>query len=233
MLLFVHPVLGQQEASISNTRIEAVGERVHISFDIVGSSSMTFEVWVEVSDSRGNVIAAKTLNGDIGLQIKGGSNKLVTWDPATDGVFLDDDIYIQVKANFNVMPVRKEFTRGGLILQSLLVPGLGLSRYKGKPHWIKGVAAYGCLGGSLAFNQLAGESYRRYSESSDVGEASDLIETARMQEGVSKGLAYAAAAIWVTDLVWTVMGTSDLNAGLGAGFDPMLGMPVLRFTYSF
>ncbi len=55
--------------------------------------------------------------------------------------------------------VDRTFSRVGIAIQSLVIPGLGLSRTTGNPHWLKGVVGYSCIGGSILFNKMAISTY--------------------------------------------------------------------------
>ncbi len=105
----------------------------------------------------------------------------------------------------------KQFNRTGLILQSVAFPGLGLSRYTGDPHWIRGVLGYGCIAGSVILNRSAVNTYDGIIDLTDYDEKNALYEKSLRQDQFSEALAYTAIAIWVSDLVWTFVGTRDLN----------------------
>jgi hypothetical protein len=140
-------------------------------------------------------------------------------------------------------PVETEFSRAGLILQSVALPGLGLTRYKQQPHWIRGVLGYGCLGGSVALSYLAYDSYTSYQSAGSEGEVEDFFSKAQSQQSTSDVLAFAAIGIWVTDLVWTILGTSDMGkkqtAGVQEGFsigtriEPVSSAPLIALRYTF
>ena len=98
----------------------------------------------------------------------------------------------------------KSYNRTSIILQSLPMPGLGLSRITGKPHWLKGVAAYGCLAGSVILNRAAINTYEQIPQYIDWEDKDDLFQQSQKQDGFSELLAYAAIGIWVSDVIWTV-----------------------------
>lgn len=139
--------------------------------------------------------------------------------------------------------VSGEFNRTGLILQSLAVPGLGLSRLKGKPHWIRGVAGYGCIGGSFLLNQQARKTFNSVEESPGFEDKQELYKTSIRQDNISEVLAYTAIGIWMTDIVWTILGTSDLDSkfsarntrgvSFGSNLDPITYTPMVRIKYNF
>ena len=138
----------------------------------------------------------------------------------------------------------KSFNRTGIILQSVLLPGLGLSRVNaGQPHWIRGVAGYGCIAGTLIFNKKAVTSEESYLESDDSNERDIFFADAVRQDNISEVLAYTAIGIWVADLVWTILGTTDLNMdqssanykgfSIGTTVEPVSSVPLLALRYKF
>lgn len=136
----------------------------------------------------------------------------------------------------------KEFNRTALIVQSLALPGLGLTRAKEKPHWIRGVAGYGCIAGAIILNRTAYSNYQSYLDSESTREVDELFNKAQSQKTTSQILGYAAIGIWVADLVWNIAGTSNLNekqAGIkrgisvGAAVEPLSATPQLCLRYRF
>jgi hypothetical protein len=137
----------------------------------------------------------------------------------------------------------KTFNRTAIVFQSLVVPGLGLSRVTRKPHWIRGVAGYGCIAGSLVMNKQAIATYNSISDSNDYEEMSRRYEKAVQQDNISEILAYAAVGVWVTDFIWTLIATSDLKKGsthmntsgfsLKTNIDPMTYSPMVGIKYGF
>ena len=228
--LYLIPLPAQDE-SIRNTRIEAVGDAVYIHYDIKGDPGLKYDIWLEVTDGRGKLLDVRSLSGDVGAPVNGGNDKLIIWKAGEDGINLENQLFFQVNANFINKPGNKAHSRAGLMLQSAVFPGLGLTRYTGNPHWLKGVAAYACVGGAIAFNHMALASYNKYSESTDPADAANLYSATIQQHKLSTGFAFTAALIWIADLGWTYLETSDLK--VGAGFDPLTGIPLLRFSLKF
>ena len=133
--------------------------------------------------------------------------------------------------------------RAGLILQSVAIPGLGLSRATGKPHWLRGVAGYGCVAGSLVLNRMAADSYSKFLDVYDPDEAVLLLDKSTRQDNLSELFAYTAMGIWAIDLVWTIIGSSDLTKemsrnrklgfSVGSGIDPAFRVSVVGLVYRF
>ena len=91
--------------------------------------------------------------------------------------------------------------RTGIILQSLALPGLGLSRMTGKPHWLRGVAGYGCIAGSIILNRQAISTYDDIDDLEDYDDKNELFQKSLNRDNISEVLAYAAIGIWV-DIGW-------------------------------
>lgn len=135
------------------------------------------------------------------------------------------------------------FNRTWIILQSIPLPGLGLSRTTGKPHWIKGLVGYGCIGGSIALNRMAINSYAQIPDYLDWDDKNNLFEQSQRQDQISEVLAFTAVGIWVADMIWTVVGTSDLTGRSLYGdlpgfsfrttYDTQSHLPLVGFRYVF
>jgi len=259
--------IAQSDANIANTTIQLKGNQVQITYDILSKDlDIRFEVWLEITESNGRSLEVNALTGDIGLDISPGKSKVIMWDPSADSIFLDGQIDIQVFAR-KTLPLivepesveqkqgeaidsqgsikssAKEFNRTAIIIQSVVLPGLGLSRVTGKPHWIKGILGYGCIGGAILYNKMAVTSYTEYSSADSPDGANTLMDATVRQNNISKGLAFGAIAIWITDITWTIIGTSDLKrdmlygvhkgVSLGTDYDDISNAPLVSIKYTF
>lgn len=259
-----------QTIEISEPRLEMRGNIIHISYDILNSTrSDQFTVELVVKDEDGRIFSANALTGDIGDVVSGGRDKHIAWDLEADQIEINADIYVKIyvkaipppnpalvvegvenndqheaevieksdKADFDT----KQFSRTGLILQSVAFPGLGLSRYKGGMHWIRGGIGYGCLVGSILMNQVAVNTYEGIIDQAGYDAKNTVYQKALMQDQISKIMAYSAIVIWASDLVWTILGTSDMGnrssyekgLRINSTFDPVSKTPLLAFTYNF
>lgn len=250
--------MAQQVIKIPAPTIELKGNIIYISYDILNSlPSESFEILLEVKDSEGNIIDARTLTGDVGRSVSGGKNKSIQWDLEADELILNTMIFvniyaekvvvepqgIQTKTDENFTPENRlqGYSRTSLILQSVAVPGLGLTRVTGNPHWIKGVTAYGCLGGAIVLNRMAISTYDDFLSAETPEDADALYSKSSTQDVISETMVYVAIGIWVIDLVWTFIGTKPKGDGLasrngisvGGGIDKMTGVPQFQMTYRF
>ena len=123
---------------ITPPKLEFDGNKLLISYDVInGNQSDQFYVWVEISKKSGEQIRMHSLSGDVG-DIKAGGNKKITWTPANDSVFLNEMVFIEVKAEKYV----KSFKKGSMMLLSTVLPGLGQTKISnGKPWWLTGIVS--------------------------------------------------------------------------------------------
>lgn len=231
---------------------------VHITYELQCEDPLQgFLVSLVVEYMDGEHIPVHAVWGDVNRELRAGKNKRITWNPAADGIIIDADLRVSVQASpvsraeaqapvGEDPPVQDEpvagqiegqgtYSRTGLMAQSALFPGWGLSRHTGKPHWIKGGLAYGCLAGSLALNRAAISTYeQQYLLADSESEASKLLSQAQAQDNISEILAYSALVIWISDLAWTLVQTRDLKkVSFTASLDPVSLLPMLGVVVQF
>jgi len=242
----------QTEAQITKPRLELEDDHINILYDILNSrQSDIFRISVEITDSTGNNIDARSLSGDIGDNVKGGKNKKITWNYVADSIYPETGIYVQVNAeiltapeNIEIIEPDKRISRGGAILRSTVFPGWGLSRInKGNPHWLKGVAGYGCIAASVIYNRKAVSSYKDYDKSEDISQRDKLYKNSVKQDNLSEIFAYTAAGIWMIDFIWTIAGSSKLKdennyiqakrLSVHPVYEPHMRAQMVSVTYTF
>lgn len=109
----------------------------------------------------------------------------------------------------------EKLSRSGVVSQSLLLPGLGLTRINnGDPHWLKGVAGYSCITASLIYNSASNKSYTDYQQSTDLQDRDDLFNTSTKQKNISNTFLYSAIGVWVIDFIWTLADSKELSKDL-------------------
>ena len=242
----------QGPVDISPPRLVFEGTTVSIYYDFLDSRpGDLFSVWIEITDSAGSKITARTLTGDIGYNIPGGKNKKIVWDPVADEVFLDAEIFIQVFAE--IISMREEpvpgkdisgITTGGALLRTAVLPGWGQTKIsQGKPFWLIGVAGYGCLATSIIYNQKAASSYNSYLSSYNIEKSETFYDNSVKEDNISKIFAYSAIGILATDLIWTTISSSRLlnrkgndvaeKLSLSPGYDHRSQLPIMTLKYRF
>lgn len=241
--------LCQNSLEITRPELVMVNNIVNIHYQIDNSSPKDiFKVWIEITDTAGNQLQAKSLSGDLGAQIAGGNKKLIRWDLEADNMSPAGGIYVQVFAERINTPEteaktvsEKSLSRSAIILQSAIFPGWGLTRVnKGKPHWIKGVLGTGCIATAIVFNQMGVNSYDKYLKTTDLNETEEYFDKSVRQDHISQICAYAAIGIWTTDIIWTIVGSSknklnrnNFTSGISIGTNYESSIQTQTFALKF
>ena len=216
----------------------------------------TFEVDLVVKDPSGKSVSALTLSGDFGEGVKGGSYKRIIWEFSTDKVTNEKQIIVKLVAAkeqglstsplLSTTPKTKTYTRSGLILQSLALPGLGMTKLKKKPYWIMGVAAYGTLSFSLYYwykSELTWDEYLAAASGNDFETAVSKNNQYQDEYQIALITTCGAAAIWLTDFLIISIASKNMNNSayinfkkkvqIIPGYDINTRSPMLSMTYKF
>jgi len=95
----------QENVTLSPPNLKFLNDRLIIKYDITGYEiSDRFRVWIEITDSTGNKITARSIYGDIGDEVTGGFQKQIIWDLAADSAYLNADINIEIFATRKLKP---------------------------------------------------------------------------------------------------------------------------------
>ena len=242
------PAAGQTGPQFSDPELQLIKGKLQISYNILNSNANeNFSVWIEVINSNGELIKPHSLSGDIG-DVIGGDNKMIIWDLIADKISEDQGIYVQIIGEkfhpSGITDQTKNISRMGAVLRSAAFPGWGLSKiHPGKPHWIKGIAGYGCLTGSLIYNQKAATSYQNYLDSYDSQERVAFYDDWGLENTISTVLAYTALGIWLADIVWTILDSGELSNkmgisriegfSIGTDYEKSANAPMLTLSYKF
>jgi len=244
--------IAQETFSITKPLLQVEGENLIINYDILNNKpGERYSISIEVTDSRGSVINARSLTGDIGNNIDGGKNKRIVWQFKKDNVNDEVNIYIKIIIKrYAERPLSEEIagtgffsTRSGLIVQSIALPGLGLSKITNNPNWIMGISGYGLVGSSVAFKSVSNSNYKNFENSSDPQLEDSYYTKYKNQKTISTICAIGAATIWVTDLI-LVSRASSRSKNLSKGgeknklflvpqYYTVYDIPALGFKYVF
>ena len=199
-----------QELSVSKPVLDTLGAKLVIKYDILnGKPGEKYKVSLEVVDAQGRIINSQSAFGDIGTNVEAGLGKQIIWDYRSD--YVKEEVRIVIRISIERIPagsfsgtdntVSAEPGMGSLLLQSLAVPGLGLSKiYDGKPYWLIGVGGYGMIAGSLILHSSSKSNYDSFLNSGDPVAEEEYYDKYKSQKTASTVLAAGAAALWVTDL---------------------------------
>lgn len=238
ILIIGNLVNAQTDSQINTPSVSFLNNQLFIDYEITNAKpSDHFFVWIEITCRTGAVLEPKSLSGDIGENIKGGPGKQIIWDLGKDNIKINDEIFVQVKAEKMV----KDFNKGKAILMSAALPGLGQSKvYGGKPAWIAGITAYGCLASSVALNRTAYNAYEDYKITTERQGRIDLYDQAKRQDQISKICAFTAGSIWIANIVWMAAlpnkyqrPTAERNFSISPTYNVYLNKPQISLSYRF
>jgi hypothetical protein len=242
LLYCIGQSLNAQKIKVEIKSVEDIENKLVVKYELLKSkSSQKFRVSVELNYSNGNRIPIKSLSGDIGENISGGSFKQLIWDYNNDGIILQDEITIEVSANLT----GEEVGLSRVLLLSTIVPGMGLNRIeKKKSYWLLGIAGYGCLGTSWLMNKKANDSYDLYLANTLDNQNDKLLSKSQDQNKLSKTMAYTALGFWGINLVWTAIKAKNGKQKTIAmnhhqkllfytAYHPLCKTPVLCLKYHF
>ena len=226
-----------QDFHITPPRLEFDGKQLLISYDIISKKSNDeFFIWVEIRKKNGDTLNVKSLSGDIGPFISAGKNKKISWFPEKDSIFLNEEIFTEVKAEKYI----KTFNKGSMLLYSAVVPGLGQTKIKkGKPWWLLGVASYGTLAGGYIAHRNYLNTYDSYIVEEDPIKREDLYTQAQKQMKISNALVISGAAIWVANILWVALipnnylPLKNVTLSLDQPAGPFKGPTLFTLKYNF
>jgi hypothetical protein len=114
-MLYLGFCLSAFSQSIENVKATFGEGKVTLSYDLLRTDPNQ-SYFVEVFGSHNNYSSAlKTVTGDVGSNIKGGTGKKITWDVKTDLVTYKGEITFRVKGNPVAAWVFKNPTDGGSV----------------------------------------------------------------------------------------------------------------------
>lgn len=192
-----------QGVLLTQPRPELNGNQLIIFYDIITKNlADQFYIWIEMKNSKGEIIQAKALSGDIGANVKAGNNKKIIWSPEQDSIYLDEEVFVEVKAEKYI----KSFNKGSMILKSMALPGWGQTNiYNGKPWWVAGIAVYGTLAGGYIYHKKYLDSYESYKIQEDPLERADLLDQTQKYLNISTVMLYSAVSAWAINVLWVAL----------------------------
>jgi len=194
----------QSKAQVKNVNFELVNNEVIITYDIVKHKpDELFKVWLKVVTAQENELKSEALTGAVGENVSGGNHKKITWNPVKDGVYLNNDIYIQIYAtSTSAGSVTSNVSMGKWLMLSALYPGAGNSKVTSNKLWLAaGALGYGCMVGSVLMNSKARTSYDNYLLAQDITARNNFYDDADTQKQLSTALFISGAVIWAADLL--------------------------------
>ncbi|MCU0369882.1 MAG: hypothetical protein MUC31_00565 [Bacteroidales bacterium] len=254
--LLIPGIQAQTKAKVEHVDFFAEGNRIVITYDLTGSQTAeTFNVWIQVKTLSGKILNAKSLTGDIGKGIKGGTGKRIEWDYPADQLSTDEEITVEVFAVLETIagktetdadkppvaaPGGRKISVGKALVLSAVLPGTGKTYIKGHgANWLLGIGGYALITGSVLLNHAAYDKLEEYRVSTDPDERDQLYNEAVANATVSYLFAGGAIAIWVVDFITTGVKAGkakrsyENRVDVNWKYDPYARAPMIGLTYKF
>ena len=207
--LFTSINISAQNTEIEITDLTIENNQLVIYYNILkAKKKQTFEVWPEITTANGQTINASSFSGDYGEGITPGIGKKIIWDYNADGVVLNDKVFVEIKAKIAI--THSGTSLGKALLLSAIVPGLGITKNKGKGYyWLMSIPVYSLSLAAAAKYQSAQDDYNEYlNELEDISRAEDYFLSAIDAQEASQVFTYSAIGVWAVNMIWTGISVS-------------------------
>jgi hypothetical protein len=223
------------------------GNDLIIIYDFINyKAGEKYRVELEVTDSKGAIIKTQSVEGDIGDNVEGGKGKKIIWHYTADNVMDEVNLVINIVIKFIAEPNPKPVSvpgRGSLIAQSVILPGLGLTKLTKKPYWLMGVAGYGLVANGVIFNLSSKSNHENYLNTNDPAEEQIYWDKYENHQTISYISFAGAAVIWVTDMILVLRASSKSGSVSGLNKNKAFAMipeydltnkaPVIKLRITF
>lgn len=208
-MLFSQKGFSQEtKAQFENIDFYIVENKILVTYDLVKTSPQElFEIGLQFENqSTAEIIIPKSVEGDVGPNIKGGKGKEIYWDWSKDVEGLQGEIVPKLE----VKSVERIPAGPNSAIKSVFVPGLG--DYAVKDHkdmifkpYIRTVLAYGLVGAGVFQKLNSDKYYDDYMASTEPDEFQQLFDKSQSALNQSALLIGAGAAVWLSDVVWVAV----------------------------
>ncbi len=235
-------IIKAQEFKLITKDAVIIDDKIVVNFDFTKfKKKQRFNILLEVKNSSGELINAKSLSGDVGKNIVGGENKKIIWDYLVDNIVIDDEISFEIKAQLHKgeEDISKKPTKtvliGKALLLSAIFPGWGQAKIKQrKSYLLLGLITYGAAAASFAYHNNSYNNYSKYLNDETHSSESNYFSKSESQKALSKYLLYGAASAWTLNMIWTVITSSKNNkVKVSANINPYFKSTELTFSYKF
>lgn len=205
-------VLFAQPSKIENTRLSlsTTADSLIVKYDLTGKYP-AFNVKLEVSDSLGKTIPAKTVTGDIGNNIMQGTDKTIIWNMSADKT----DVY-------------------GSLLYARVTANIAIPAKVKKEVWIPWLyIAAGASAATGVYAHLKANSiYEEYSPSAQTDEAEQYRADVQRYDNISKIAFGAAGGFGIAGVIVHIKHNQKKHA-MALSYIPVTDGAVVGLTCNF
>lgn len=175
---------------------------IRILYDLVGIRA-TDSVAVVVNGSQSGLIAPRSVQGDVGRNLKAGTDRTIVWNVVQDKIDVDESVVVTFsitpepeKVADKPVPDKVAANKSTAIEQGSKQPVPNLPVVQRKPSILLPVVGFAVAAGLGAYSQLMPTNYKQYQEKTVAYPTQAEIDDINKQVSM-KQIAYIAAAVIV------------------------------------
>ena len=193
-----------QKASIQNIRlvVDEPTSTVRILYDLTGIRAGD-SVAVVLNGAQSGRIVPQSVQGDVGINVKDGTNRTIVWNAVQDNVTIDEDVVVMFSISAQPQKAISETlasSTAGRTPSRITSPTAGR-----KPSIILPVAGFVVAAGLGAFSQSKPTNYDAYQEKTVTAPTQAEIDEINGQIGIRQIAYVAAAAIAIADISYLLL----------------------------
>lgn len=197
-----------QEVNLKAVQVDRQRKRIVIPYSLRdrGEQINQYSIKVFYSQDAGKTYQGplKYIQGHVGDNILAGENKTIIWHFLKENPnFYGTNVRFKLWATYK--PSVLNLGGSEQALYSLMIPGLGNKRtrfLKKRWHWLYvTIPTYALIGTSILFRQKSDNTYDRYLQATNSGQANRLFFQANSQNRVSFSTGIAGLSLWMLDIV--------------------------------
>jgi hypothetical protein len=212
---FLSYLVQAQQISEVNAELIKLKRIVSISYNLLSETKLharqSFDIQVFVSLDNGKTFQGplEYVSGDI-RAVSPDINRKIIWNFYPEmPEFGGEKVIFKLEGKLNQKEEEKRIMQLGTtssVWQSLVLPGWGSSRVRGtKNPWYIGAAAYGLVGSGIFLKLSGDKNYRDYQTIQNPETARTTLDKAQQQQKLSQYLLIGGGAIWLGDVVYTLI----------------------------
>jgi len=196
LILFTFASIIALGQTISITKLAEDNGKIIVTYTILYSTpEQLFDINLIVTQFNGAPIQVITTSGDIGTNVKGGTGKQIVWNYEQDGVFLNENVNVQISANASVDANYHSMAK--LLFASTILPGKGVSILNHSNSYIGwSILGYGLIGASGGGYLLSQNTYSKYNSALTISERDNYYSNYQAQLLFSGISAASAIGVW-------------------------------------
>ncbi|MBN2662939.1 MAG: hypothetical protein JXR68_04755 [Bacteroidales bacterium] len=241
-MLFVSILsFAQGNPQISITKLTDDEGKLYVDYSILYTTpEQSFDITLDVKLNNGTPIQVSSTSGDVGTNIKGGTNKQIIWAYEQDKIYLDENISVQIISDLKVDA--NYYSTSKLILASTILPGRGVTMLNRSYSFIGWtIAGYGLVGASVGTYLWSKATYLNYTNATLETEKKLFYSKYQTQTIISGVSALSAIGIWginyfrifSTKNKMKLLTQTSLNWQIVPNFEYLSNTNMLTITYKF